>query len=170
MIDVDQESIPSDLSENQWAEINNYDFKLYQEQQNKHKKDLIDKKNLVRNTLNVQMEEQRQARMKLLDYNQKMDKLMIKNAKKELDIEKQQKLEQIKKMEAAKAQRDVMLVEAKDRRIKEIQSERNKEIDEVQKLRRELDKEKHDKLVKKKKEKEDAWKIIKENENVRQRK
>lgn len=118
--EVDQESIPSDLSENQWAEINNYDFKLYQEQLNKHKKDLIDKKNMVRNTLNVQIEEQRQARLKLIDYNQKMDKLMIKNAKKELEVEKQQKQEQIKKMEVAKAQRDVMLVEAKDRRIKEI--------------------------------------------------
>lgn len=80
---------------------------------------------MVRNTLNVQMEEQRQARMKLLDYNQKMDKLMIKNAKKELEIEKQHKQEQIKKMEYAKAQRDIMLVEAKGRRIKEIQSERN---------------------------------------------
>ena len=75
---------------------------------------------MVRNTLNVQIEEQRQARLKLIDYNQKMDKLMIKNAKKELEVEKQQKQEQIKKMAVAKAQRDVMLVEAKDRRIKEI--------------------------------------------------
>ena len=57
--DVDDvESIPSDIEADQWAEINKYDFELYQMEQQKKKEDQLQKRNMVRNTLANQIKEQ----------------------------------------------------------------------------------------------------------------
>lgn len=47
----DVESVPSEVGDDQWAEINNYDYQLYQQQKQKEKDDDKKKRNLVRNTL-----------------------------------------------------------------------------------------------------------------------
>jgi len=47
----DLESIPSEVGEDQWAEIHNYDYELYQEQRRKEKEDYMRKQMLVRKTL-----------------------------------------------------------------------------------------------------------------------
>ena len=47
----DAESIPSDIEPDQWAEINKYDFELFQRENQKKKEDYLQKRNMVRNTL-----------------------------------------------------------------------------------------------------------------------
>ena len=54
----DLDSIPSDLEDDQWAEINKYDFELYQEEQRKKRQDFLIKRDMVRNTLQHQIKEQ----------------------------------------------------------------------------------------------------------------
>ena len=57
---------------------------------------------------------------------------MLNNARKEIEQEKNEKKELKKKMELQKAQRDVMLLEAKENKIREVQIMRNKELTEVE--------------------------------------
>ena len=63
------ESVPSEVGDDQWAEINNYDFHLYQEQKRKEKEDHKQKRDMVRQTLQKQLEEQAQQRQKNVEYN-----------------------------------------------------------------------------------------------------
>jgi len=56
---ADDVSIPSDIDENQWAEINQYDFDKFQEEQRKKKEEAIQKRHLVKDTLEKQMQERR---------------------------------------------------------------------------------------------------------------
>lgn len=156
----DYESIPSELGEDQWAEIQNYDYKLYLKEQENHKRDEYLKRKLVKDTLDRQLKEQEKERLKTLQYNKRMDNIMLNKVHKELEMEKKEKLELRKKIELQKVQRDVMLLEAKERKIKEIQAVRQKEIHEVEELKKEIQKEQKMKLEKKKKEKSDALKII----------
>jgi len=59
---ADDVSIPSDLDENQWAEINAYDFERFQEEQRKLKEEAVKKRHLVKDTLEKQMQERRNAK------------------------------------------------------------------------------------------------------------
>ena len=47
----DDVSIPSDLDDNQWAEIHQYDYEKYQEEQRQIKAEAIKKRHIVRETL-----------------------------------------------------------------------------------------------------------------------
>lgn len=49
------ESIPSEVGEDQWAEINNYDYALFQEQKLKEKQEFKKKREMVRDTLQMQL-------------------------------------------------------------------------------------------------------------------
>jgi hypothetical protein len=61
-------------------------------------------------------------------------------------------------------QREIMITEAKDKKIKEIAAIRKQEILEVKELKKEIEKEQKMKLDKRRKEKEDAQKVILLNE------
>ena len=54
-IQFDQESIPSDIEEDQWAEIHKYDYQQYLVEQKAAKKTMQDKKDLVKETLDRQL-------------------------------------------------------------------------------------------------------------------
>ena len=62
-----------------------------------------------------------------------------------------------------------MLLEAQGRKIRDFQAMRSEELDEVDKLRTDLRKEKADQLKKKQLEREACLKVIKENEVEKQR-
>lgn len=119
---------------------------------------------MVKDTLDRQLQEQEQQRMKTLQYNKRMDNQMLSIAQRELQQEKKEKTELKKKIQLQKVQRDVMLLEAKERKIKEIQTIRNKELLEVEQLKKDIEKEHRMKAEKKRKQKEDALKIIELNE------
>lgn len=57
-----------------------------------------------------------------------MDQMMLHNAKKQLDQERQKKKEQLAKVKLQKAQRDVMMLEAQKKKISEYQIIRNNEV------------------------------------------
>ena len=57
-----------------------------------------------------------------------MDQMMLHNAKKQLDQERQKKKEQQAKVKLQKAQRDVMMLEAQKKKISEYQIIRNNEV------------------------------------------
>ena len=63
---------------------------------------------------------------------------MLARANQEIQTEKKEKQELKRKIELQKVQRDVMLLEAKERKIKEIQAVRQKEIAEVSQLKRDI--------------------------------
>ena len=93
-----------------------------------------------------------------------MDDILIQNARKELDKEKKLEREHHKKVQLQKVQRDVMLLEAQGKKIRDYQEMRNKELLEVEELKVGLKKEKTDAINKKKLEKDHCLKVIKENE------
>ena len=68
-VPFDQESVPSDIDDDQWAEIHNYDYQQYLLEQKKVKKQMQDKKDLVKETLDRQLKEQERDRMKTIQYN-----------------------------------------------------------------------------------------------------
>ena len=63
--------------------------------------------------------------------------------------------------------RDVQLIEAKKRKEQEAQVQRVKELELVDRLRQEIDDEKETKLNKRKVEREQALKVISDNENAK---
>ena len=110
------------------------------------------------------MQERRQVKLQERQYHRKMDDILIKNAKKELDKEKKLEIEHQKKVQLQKVQRDVMLLEAQGKKIRDYQEMRNQELIEVEELKEGLKKEKKDAIDKKKLEKDHCLKVIKEND------
>lgn len=110
------------------------------------------------------MQERRQVKQQERLYHRKMDDITIKNAKRELEKEKKLEVEHQKKVQLQKVQRDVMLLEAQGKKIRDYQDMRNKELVEVEELREGLKKEKSDAIHKKKLEKDACLKVIKEND------
>lgn len=157
----DVESIPSEIGTDQWNEINQHDFQLYEQQQREKKNEEIATKVMVKKTLDIQMKERQEQKQKIIEYNQKMDHLMLKKARRELELERRRKYEQSKRVELQKAQRDVMLLEAQKKKIEDFQSMRSGELKEVEKLKQEIQKEKKDLAKVKKTQMEAAQKIIK---------
>jgi hypothetical protein len=64
-----------------------------------------------------------------------MDRITLHKAKKELDREKQEQKEFKKKVELQKVQRDLMLIQAKEKQMREVQKGRKAEIHEVEVLK-----------------------------------
>ena len=62
-----------------------------------------------------------------------------------------------------------MLVQAKEKKMREMQNSRESEINEVMKLRADLEREKQNKLMKRKKEREEALIVIRENEEEKKK-
>lgn len=84
----------------------------YEEEKKKAKEDEQKKRNMVRGTLDKQLKEQAKEKEDIIKYNQKMDQIMLKNARREIEKEKKQQKEHMMKVKLQKAQRDVMLLEA----------------------------------------------------------
>lgn len=91
--------LPDEISEDHWAELNNHAYRLHCEDQEKKKQEILNKRSLVRDTLQKQLEEQRVHKQKYIQYNKNIDTLMLNNAKKELDAEKKKAREMKKKVE-----------------------------------------------------------------------
>lgn len=93
-----------------------------------------------------------------------MDTFIIKKAKDALQKEKDQKKLFIEKKFVEKEKNDKMLEEAQKRKEFQYKDVRKQELNEVSELREAIEKEKRDKKEKRVKEREAAWKVIRENE------
>ena len=90
--------------------------------------------------------------------------MILERAAAEIEADKAKKDAMKVKSQIQKLDADQMLKEAKRKRDTLYQGERAKEHGEVAKLRAGIEKEKEDKVSKKAKERENAWKVIRENE------
>lgn len=95
----DYEQAPTDLDDNHWAEINKYNYHLWVQDNERRKQDIKSKKELVKSTLDKQLKEQTRQRQQINDYNKKMDRILLDNAKREIEMEKKERLDHKKKVE-----------------------------------------------------------------------
>ena len=114
---LDNSLLPNEISEDHWAEINNHQYQLYLEDEERLKNEKLKKRNLIRETLQKQIEQQEQIKKKHLQQNKNIDTQMLNNAKRGLDAEKKKVRELQKKVELQKVQRDVMLLESQARKM-----------------------------------------------------
>ena len=160
----DAESEPSNISDDMWGEIPKYNHMKYQEQLRKEKEQFLQKRQIVKKTLDQQIQEQQEEKRRQFEYMKAIDQQMLDKARNELEREKKKREEVIAKTFQAKEQRDQMLMEAQRQKEEHYQKLRRLELEEVDKLKQAIEKEKNDKLEKKKKERQAAWKVIAENE------
>jgi hypothetical protein len=83
------------------------------------------------------------------------------------EAEREKQLERKGKIIMQKQMRDVQLIEAKKRKELEAQVQRVKELELVDRLRQEIDEEKETKINKRRVEREQALKVISDNENAK---
>lgn len=163
----DVESLPSDNMEDQWAAINNYDFEQWRQEEKNKKREYQEKRQHVKTILDQQVAQRRADKERIQKYEANMDRVTLHQAKKELDREKQERKEFKKKIELQKVQRDIMLMQAKEKRMREVQKGRKDEIKEVEVLQKELQDEESKKRDVKKLQREAALKVIAQNEEDR---
>ena len=90
---VEIDDIPSDISADEWGEIQKFGQKLHEEQVKKAKQQHQDRVNQVRNVLDQQVKLRSELREKQAQERRDFDKKILDAAKKELEIEQQQKRE-----------------------------------------------------------------------------
>jgi hypothetical protein len=83
------------------------------------------------------------------------------------EAEREKQLERKGKIIMQKQMRDVQLIEAKKRKELEAQVQRVKELELVDRLRQEINEEKETKINKRRVEREQALKVISDNENAK---
>jgi Fe-S cluster biosynthesis and repair protein YggX len=54
---LDTSLLPNEISEDHWAEINNHQYQLYLEDEERLKNEKLKKRNLIRETLQQQLEQ-----------------------------------------------------------------------------------------------------------------
>lgn len=167
--DDDLDSIPSQISDDMWGELPKYQYKLHLDQLKKAKEDVKRKKQLVKSTLDGQLKEQQDKKLRDRAEAKEVEKGIIAKAKNELEEEKKKQEKLRQKTIEAKDQRDQMLKEAMAKKEHQFKQDRKKELDEVQKLQEALDKEKKDKIEKKKAQRAQAQLVIQENEREKAR-
>lgn len=165
----DAVSIPSDLSDDLWGELPRFQAMKLREQQEKEKNDIKLKRNAVRSTLEQQLREQHQAKQKQREKEKAMDQLILSKAKEELDQEKQRHQALKQKTLANRDERDRQLREAQAKKQTAFQAVRGQERAEVAVLQAAIEKERADKKAKRALEREQAWVVIKENEEEKRK-
>ena len=163
----DVESLPDDNMDDQWAAINNYDHDLWVQQEKQKKREYQEKRQQVKTVLDEQVARQRLEKERIQKYEANMDRVTLHKAKKELDKERLERKEFQKKVELQKVQRDIMLIQAKEKKMREVQKGRKDEISEVEVLKKQLQDEAEKKLNTKKEQMQAALKVIAQNEEDR---
>ena len=98
-----------------------------------------------------------------------MDQMILKKAKEELDQEKERHDALRQKTLAAKAERDRLVREAQARKATAFQAQRGQEREEVAQLQAAIEKERADKKAKRALERQQAWVVIKDNEEEKRK-
>lgn len=146
----DQASIPSDITEDEWAEIQRFEAKQFKEDKMKEKKQFQEKKQMVRGILDQQMRDRKRALMEEQRERKEWEVSLLAQCKREVEEEKRQK-EAIKtKIRSEKQMMDKQLEDAEKKRTNDMQKERTREKVFVKDLQNELQQEK-DRAVQKRK-------------------
>ena len=85
--------MPSDISEDEWGEIQRFGQRLHEEQMKKQKVAHESRVKQMRDVLDQQVKLRNEIREKTLVEKQEYDRIMVDQAKKELEVERKQKAE-----------------------------------------------------------------------------
>ena len=161
----EKDSLPSEISlEDAWGKLPAYQDMKHKEQMAREREALAKKRMDVKNTLDTQMQERIDLRRRHQEHIKQVDAEILRRAQAEMDEEKKQTEKLKAKTLAAKDARENMIKEAKKKRENEFRRQREKELTEVEELQKQLDAEKKAKVDKRNKEKEQAMKVIQQNE------
>ena len=137
----DVDDLPSNLSVDEWGEINRYGQILAQEEEKKKVEQRLSKQRKVREVLDSQIREQQLFNQKRLELEKQQDQQQISLSKSQLQKEESEKLARKQKAFEAKNQRDQMLREAQA--LKQVQQSRamQEEKELLSKLKGDLERE-----------------------------
>ena len=90
--DLEIESRVSDLSDDEWHEIIKYERDRFEEDKQKQKEDFLNRRKLIKETLDRQLRERNQRIRKEIEDKKHFDKVLLDNAKKqeEQEVKKEQ--------------------------------------------------------------------------------
>jgi len=88
---VEVEDLPSDISADEWGEIQKFGQRLHEEQLKKQKVQHEQKQKQVREVLDQQVKLRQELREKTIKEKEDFDKRILEQAKKELEVERTQK-------------------------------------------------------------------------------
>ena len=125
---------------------------------------------MIKDTLDRQLKEQQLRKQREVQEKQQFDQILLATAKAQLDQEQVKMSEMKNKVYEQKLMRDMQLVEAKVKKTSDIKNQREHEIEFASKLKNEIEEEKRVKMEKRRVEREQAWKIINENQVKQQQK
>lgn len=162
--ELDDNSLPSDLSGDEWTEILKYEQEKYEEDKKREKEEFEKKRKLIRDTLDRQLKERNYRKQKEIEERKAFEEGLLQGLKEKEMLEKKKQDEIKNKIYQQKAMRDWQLEEAKHKKEEEYKKQREDEIEFVQKLKCEISEEKQTILNKKRKEREICQKIIADNE------
>ena len=106
---VEVEDMPSDISDDEWGEIQKFGQRIHEEQVKKHKAIQVQKVKQVREVLDQQVKLRAELREKTLKEREDFDKKILDQAQKDLDIEQRQKANLQAKVVEQKKMRDAMM-------------------------------------------------------------
>ena len=107
------EDLPSDISDDEWGEIQKFGQKLYEEQLKKQKVDHENRQKQVREVLDQQVKLRAELREKNQKERQDFDKKILDKAKQDLEVERKQKADLQVKAAEQKRMREIMIKESK---------------------------------------------------------
>ena len=108
--------MPSDLSEDEWGEVQRFKNLIYQKQQQQAKNTMHQKMQDVKSVLDNQVKLDKVKKSEEDKVAQEMDQQILQRCHKEIEQEKEMQRQRIQKMLDNKRMRDVMLNEAKQRK------------------------------------------------------
>ncbi len=114
---VDVENLPSDISEDEWGEIQKFGQKLHEDQLRRQKETHEKQKKQVRDVLDQQVKLRAELREKTIQEKEEFDKRILEQAKKEMEKERKMKQELQAKVIEQKKMRDLMLKESKQKQV-----------------------------------------------------
>eukprot|EP00347_Sterkiella_histriomuscorum_P005983 403354521 len=169
MRDIEVDSIPSDLSGDEWNEIVKFEKEKFEEEKQKQKEDFLYKRKMIKETLDKQLKDRNQRIKQEQEEKKKFDTILLQTAKQQIDEETKKNMALKNKIYEQKNMRDIQLQQAQQKKSIDFMNQRENEIEIVSKLRSEIETEKKQKQEKKMKEREQAWKVINENQEYKQK-
>lgn len=157
------EDLPSDISDDEWGEIQKFGQHLHDTKKKKEKDEHIARAHNVKTVLDQQVAVRAELRAKNKQDIVDFDKRILEKARQEMENESKQKEMLQSKVNAQKEMRAKMITDAKKKRDDDKAKEQQDARDQVMKLQTDLEKEKLGKIAKKNNERAAAQKVIEDN-------
>lgn len=163
------EKVPSDISEDEWGEIQRYGRVLHKEQEEKEKKQRVDRRLNAKRDLDNQMLHLREHKQNQKARDRALDQMVLNKAAAERAAEDEKQRKLTEKMMEQKRMRLQMITDAAQRKHNEDSVQKREDYDHMMQIKKELADEKMKQIKEKAKEKQAALRVIRENDANKQR-